>query len=472
MLDQIITIFSSGDFLSSLSNNLDVMASIFNRYMSGANNLRVVSIILMLLAFVLFLFLIIILYVKSIISFLKSDQSNADRKGASIFGDDENSPERQKEIELEKELERELERELEQAQTEKMFNEKKEQAEQQRNMLDEQQKGEKEEKVYKESKDREEQETLNKEREKEKAKSATIDLDWKKGKISEAETNKIQVDLNSMQYQQSRKSLEELLGLIIDMSGRGVDDLKIAQTIMFRNQGQSTEDDIMQVIEAVKDFIALCINGKFENLQSETPIPKEDVALFHLAKGDPSVALAMMEVLMDNGIDKSSQMTLGSKRDAIFREISNHACTFGSLASLSDVHLATGAFELSIELSPQNVNAWSRVADMYALAESNNKAIWAYQNVLSLADEEIYARQVANANKALSQFYYSQGNSLQAAKLYNSSKQYYDSIGINRRLDKKEVEIIEIIESRNSEDMETTIAKILQNRDMKQYSYG
>ena len=143
-----------------------------------------------------------------------------------------------------------------------------------------------------------------------------------------------------------------------------------------------------------------------------------------------------------------------------------------TLASLSDVHLATGAFELAIELAPQNVNAWSRAADMYARTESNNKAVWAYENVLNLADEEIYPRQVANAGKMLSQFYYAQGNSLQAAKLYNSSKQYYDSIGINRRLDKKEVEIIEIIESRQNEDLESTIAKILQNREFRQYSYA
>ena len=61
---------------------------------------------------------------------------------------------------------------------------------------------------------------------------------------------------------------------------------------------------------------------------------------------------------------------------------------------------------------------------------------------------------------------------MQAAKLYNNSKAYYDSIGINRRLDKKEVEIIEIIESRQNEDLEATIAKILQNSDLRQFSYA
>ena len=154
-------------------------------------------------------------------------------------------------------------------------------------------------------------------------------------------------------------------------------------------------------------------------------------------------------------------MPVGDKRDALFAETSGYASVFGTLAAMSDPHLATGSFELAVELSPQNVNAWSRLADMYHLLESHQKAMWAYQQVLEMADEELSPQQIANANKILSQYYYAQGNSLQAAKLYNQSKQFYDSIGINRRLDKKEIEIIEIIESRQQNDLETTIARLL-----------
>ena len=473
MPDQVITVLSAGDFLSAVSSNLDVMAGIFSRYFSGADNLRIVSIILMLLAFILFLFLIIILYVKSIVSFLKSDQA-AQNRGSILF-DDSSAPEGDdsiaSELELEKELEKELERELEQARAEKQ---QLDEQENQRRLNEEQER----ETALDEEKGRQKKEKYDRELEKdairtnERIKTSGIDLDWKKGKLSELEANRVRLDIESLQYQQSRKGLPELL--IIDMAGRGVDDLKIAQTVMFRNQGQNTEDDILQVIEAIEDFIALCVNGRFEQIRAATdnPLPREDEALFHLAKGDPSLALALTEALMDVEIDRGASMSQGDKRDMLFQEVSNYACTFGTLASLSDVHLATGAFELAIELAPQNINAWSRAADMYARAESNNKAIWAYENVLNLADEEIYPRQVANAGKMLSQYYYAQGNSLQAAKLYNSSKQYYDSIGINRRLDKKEVEIIEIIESRQNEDLESTIAKILQNREFRQYSYA
>lgn len=465
MPDQVITILTATDFLSAISGNLDMMAGMFSRYFSGADNLRIVSIILMLLAFILFLFLIIILYVKSIISFLKSDQ--AAQNGNSILFDESGSSEAtsaiDNEIELERELEKELARELEQVRADQQETEEQQISEQ------------KKQEIKKSEKKKNEQEKYQKtERTHERERIAGIDLDWKKGKINELDANRVMLDIESLQYQQSHKGLPELLGLIIDMAGRGVDDLKIAQTIMFRNQGQSSEDEILQVIEAIKDFIVMCLNDKFEQVKAnaETPLPQEDEALYHLAKGDPSLALVLIEALMDEEINRGASMSLGAKRDMLFQGVSNYACTFGSLAGLSDVHLATGSFELAIELAPQNVNAWSRVADMYARAESNNKAVKAYENVLELADAEIYPQQVANAEKMLSQFYYAQGNSLQAAKLYNNSKAYYDSIGINRRLDKKEVEIIEIIESRQNEDLEATIAKILQNSDLRQFSYA
>lgn len=65
MYEQIITMLSATDYMSIVANDINALAGMFERYLSGADNLRIVSIILMLLAFILFLFLIIILYVKS-----------------------------------------------------------------------------------------------------------------------------------------------------------------------------------------------------------------------------------------------------------------------------------------------------------------------------------------------------------------------------------------------------------------------
>ena len=464
MYEQIISIFSSSEILATVSNNIDDLATIIDGYLSGANNLRIASIILMLLAFILFLFLVIIIYVKSIVSFLKSDNKNTEKDDGAV--DDifnEEDAERLNRImseeDRERELEKELQKELELARAEKEMFEQREMQEKQRKDA-----VRREEKANTREREKETKEKEQAEEKESEPKGIVVVLDWKKGKLRDLEQNAPTLSNEFLSYHQSTKDLSELLGLIIDMIGRGVDDLKIAQTLMFRNQGKNSEDDILQIIDSIKDFIALCINQNFDRLPNASQLPREEDALFHLAQGDPTLALAMLEALMDFNIDRSSMAGIDVKKDEIFKEISAQSCVFGSLAAINDIHLATGAFELAIELNPNNVNAWCRLGDMYAKADSNNKAVWAYQNVLTLADEEIYARQVANANKMMSQHLYAQGNSLQAAKLYNSSKQYYDSLGINRRLDKQEVEIIEIIEAHQKEELQATIQKILSQK--------
>lgn len=468
MLEQVITIFSSENFMSSVAGNIDVLAGLFNKYFSGAGNVRMASTILMLLAFVMFLFLIIVLYVKSIIAFLKTETASSSKAQTNEDFDepDDDDDGIYNERELEKELERELERDLEQSRLEKESHEL-----QQRQLIDRQRELERQEQRRKENEEEKKEEKQRGEAASAK-KNFQLDLDWKKGKIPELEqTAQAILSEETLSYQQSSRALPELLGLIIDMLGRGVDDLKIAQTIMYRNQGRSSEDDIMQTISAIKDFIALAVNGKFASVRRGKQLPDEATALYHLAEGDTTFSLAMLEALMDSNIERTTTMTSGPKRDEVFIETSNQACTFGTLSAISDVHLATGAFELAIELAPKNVNAWTRAGDMYAKAGSHNQAMKAYQNVLDMADEEINIAQIANANKMLSQYYYEQGNNLKAAKLYNSSKQYYDTLGINRRLDRQELEIIEIIESRQHDELGDTINKILSSREM-QYSYA
>lgn len=463
MLEQMITIFSSEGFMASVSSNIDVLAGVFDKYLSGLSNLRMASILLMLLAFILFLFLIIVLYVKSIIAFLKSDSSSSaksQKNGRNEETDKKTEEEYLNEQELERELEKELERDLAQSRTERELREK---AEQEALFM---QKKQEEEAFQQRDMEKKEQ----KEREEKNIKTSSkkndygMDLDWKKGRAENSENDIPAISLEKLKYQQSNKSLSELLGLIVDMLGRGVDDLKIAQTIMYRNQGQSSEDDIIQTVNAIREFIDLARSGKLAEVRKGKQLPDEATALYHLAEGDSTYALALIEALMDSNIEKTAGLTSGAKRDQLFLETSGQACTFGTLSAISDIHLATGAFELSIELAPKNVNAWSRVGDMYSRVGSHNQAIWAYQNVLNMADEDINISEVSNANKMLSQYYYEQGNNLQAAKLYNESKQYYDSLGINRRPDRQEIEIIEIIESRQREELSDTIAKILGQR--------
>ena len=307
------------------------------------------------------------------------------------------------------------------------------------------------------------QEKEKKQKELKDKKEQIFGLDWKKGQQIIIENEKAILSSINLQYQQQKKSLNELLGLIMNMLSRNVDDFKIAQTIKFRSQKESLEDDILQTIEAIKGFVSFCNLNKFANYTA-TGLPSEEQALYNLSKGDASMCLALLEKLMNDNIDKSSRVRLEQKRDALFAETSECATVFGSLASINDIMLATGSFELAIELSPKNINAWNKLGDMYMKADAPDKAVWAYNNLLNMADPTIYARQVANANRALSDYYYSQGDSVMAAKMYNESKRYYDSIGINNDLSARESDIINIIEEKQEENMHHTIALLLRNR--------
>ena len=447
MFDKLLNSLSSSELATSISNQLDALTNVIDGYLAGVDNLRMVSLILMILALLLFLFLIIIIYIKTIVAFLRSDNQTSslslDDDDGEIF-DDNDQLRLNKIIEdqdRERELEKELQKELEMATAERTTAEKRKKQE-----------NDKPQKILDDEKNKKILE-----------KKLSVPLDWKKGKLKELDAlaQNVEIGPDILSYHQSNRQLNELVGLIIDMLGRGVDDLKIAQTIMFRNQYMSSEEDVLQLIDAVKNFVGLCKNQEFSKLENYAALPHEEDALYHLVQGDPSLALTMLEALMDAGIDRAASLATEAKKGVLYQEISRHAAIFGNLAAVNDVMLATGAFELAIELAPNNSSAWSRLADMYSKAQSTSKAIWAYQNILKSADGEINAREVANASKNLSQHLYAQGNSLQAAKLYNSSKQYYDSLGINRRLDKQEIEIIEIIEAHHQDEIQSTILRIL-----------
>ncbi len=456
MIEQLM----SFDFLSALSMKFEFLTHAIDTYMAGTNNLRLVSFILMMLAIVLFLFLIVIIYVRNIIFFVRNNnpakniKDESDEENLRIFDDEE-----------QQELERELQRELEMALADRQAIEQRELQEQQEKQrakeIKAEQKKQKKEKLEKEILEKEEQEK-SEQRLREKAKEPKLDFDWKKGKIPTTEIKGLEeLPSISFSYKQSRQELNQLMGLAIDMLGRGVDDLKIAQTLNFKNQGMSEENDILKAIDALKSFINLSLSGKFAKLAEYGSLPSEEQALLHLANGDSSLALALLENLMDTYIDKANASTSEDKRQRLYSEISEFACCFGALAELNDIMLATSAYELAIELQSTNVVAWSRLGDVYKAASSTPKAMWAYQNVLDFADEEIDVAQISNANKHLSEHLYAEGNSLQAAKLYNSAKQYYDSLGINRRLDKQELEIIDIIESNHSASLPEMIYKLL-----------
>ena len=295
-----------------------------------------------------------------------------------------------------------------------------------------------------------------------------LDLDWKKDiKIKSERISAPDV----FQYQFKPQKLVSLICLIMDMLERNVDEPKIAQTIMYKNQHLNSEDDIIQTITAVKFFIYLCVNGRFKNLNPHRTLPQEDAALFHLANGDCSLALVLMEELIDKKIAKLKVMPEGKDQDKVWCEASNCATIFGSLAALINNKLAQSAFELAIEMNPRNVTAWGRLGDMYYREDLEEKALWAYSNVLNIADEGIYTQQIANANKMMASYYSEMGSRDIAASMLKNSSTFYDSIGINKPLTEQETKIIDLIETKQFENIEKIIDNLFKSKNFRQNGY-
>ena len=441
-MKQVMSVNIVAEFIEKFNLFTQDLAS----YLSESGHLKMISMALMLLALILFLALIIIIYVRNIVYFVKNSNPGKELEDSDVEDQDESFEEDQQE------LERELQKELDLAMASQREKE---------NLLEESiQKSKKEQiKIEKEEK-KKEAEKDDKEDRKEHIKEIPLGFDWQKGKLPPAEVENFE-KTTSLSYKQSKQELNQLLGLVIDMMGRGVDDLRIAQTLNFKTQGMTDENEILKSIDAVKRFISLCLSGKFAKLENYKNLPKEDQALYHLANGDSSLSLSLMENLMDSEIDKANSYGVEEKKQRKYGEISEYACCFGALAENNDLMLATLAYELAVEMHSSNVTAWSRLGDVYGKTNATAKAVWAYQNVLDFADSEIDAAQIANANKHLSEHLYAEGDSLQAAKIYNASKQYYNSLGINKRLSKQELEIVNIIETNYQNSLPETIQRLL-----------
>ncbi|MBQ8464447.1 MAG: hypothetical protein IJ545_00380 [Alphaproteobacteria bacterium] len=288
-----------------------------------------------------------------------------------------------------------------------------------------------------------------------------VELDWQKSKTGPQPITNTQK--NPETSLNLRKNIRDLIGMIVNMIGRHIDELKIAQALMYRCKDDLSEETVLQIVTSVKEFLDLCKQGAFTNVRRLKDLPDEEESILRLIAGDPSYAMALLEALMDEKINQAVNLKNTAQRNALFRQSSNYACYFGTLAEMCDTNLASASFELAVEMNPENTLAWSRCADLYKQAGLDDKANWAYRNVLKIANKERDLSQEANARKFLSQYLYAQGESVQASELYLASKSYYDSIGINRPLDRKELEIIQLIDQTNTENIIAAVLPQNQN---------
>ena len=282
-------------------------------------------------------------------------------------------------------------------------------------------------------------------------------FDWQKN--NEQKTDNIRDNLS---YKQPAESIDELICLIINMLGRDITEEKIAQIIYCRNQGQRSEEDILQIIKSVKDFIGLCNSGKFDLLENRDDLPRNNEALYAWAKGDNAPCLILMEALLNKQVAQADRQT-GSLKELAYSQAANYACLLGNIASTDDVELAQNSFELAIELSPKSVNAWSRLGDLYMYTDNREQAIDAYQTVLNIADDNLYAEQIANASRHLAEQYKRQGILNKAEELHIASQKFYQEYGIRNALTNQENIAFEIIADKQFDNLQSSIIKLLNN---------
>ncbi len=443
----------SSEFVNKAFEQFSFALNRLNINISELDNIKITALALIISALIIFLLLIVVVIFCNIINLFRKTSSRQSNKSSSYESDSVFSEEEQQELELE------LQKELDLALAQRAELEQKKEQEQQNLLLQNQ---EKEENARKKKQEEEnDYQRLNSFKNKI---DSEISFDWKKQQTPNEAANTIDnIDASNLSYKQEVSKLYSLIGLLINMFGRGVDDLKIAQTLNYKTQGLSDENDILKLISAVKYFISLCQSDKFYKLENYQELPDVEQALYHLINNDVSLALVLLENLMDKSIDKSNNAS-ENKRQQIFSQVSDYACCLGTLAENSDLMLATSVYEMAIELNSSNATAWSRLGDVYRQANSESKAIWAYQNAYSFADSEINASELANASQNMSNYLYAQGNTLQATKMHNIAKQYYDSLNINNSFTEQEIDALKIIESNQQQNIPELIANLLQNQ--------
>lgn len=286
-------------------------------------------------------------------------------------------------------------------------------------------------------------------------------FDWQKYNISQYEELKEKTNLS---YQQQRETLDELVCLIINMLSRDINVEKIAQAINYRNQGTSSEEQIIYFISVVKDFIGLCNSGTFDIIENRQVLPSAEKAIKSWALGNNGDCLELLEGLLNRQVEFSSER-YGLVKEMVYAQAANTACLMGGIAGFNNKELAENAYDLAIELAPQDVVAWNCRANMYWADNDKQRAIHAYQKVLDFADDNLYGAEKANADKKLSEYYKEIGKVDKSDEFKYRSNSFYKQYGINTKLTDEEDKILSFIISTQNRNLDDSINKLLNRKE-------
>ncbi len=261
----------------------------------------------------------------------------------------------------------------------------------------------------------------------------------------------------------TEKEKISLPAIILNLLSHNVTESKITQAVYYYYKAQMSEEEVMQTVETICNFIGLCNTGKFNLNPQNPPLPPSNAAIIDLARGDSSACLFLLQALLNTQMQQAETQE-GIIRDLTYAMAANIACIMGNIAYLSDHELARNSYELATELSPKNVLAWSRLGDIYMQEKAIGKAMIAYQNVLDISDRILYARQIANAHKRLSEYYMTIGLEEQARQMQFLSSEFYESCGINTPLSQGEITVYKMLERDSEKNLPIAVNSLLSER--------
>lgn len=262
--------------------------------------------------------------------------------------------------------------------------------------------------------------------------------------------------------QQKKKDIHDLVCTILNLLGRQVSVSKIAQAVFFHSQERYSEQDIIQLIQTIRDFIGLCNSGHFEVLPNRENLPSNKEAIYAWAHGETTPCLTLLQSYLNMLMEQSSHEQ-GIIKEMTYAQAANCACIMGNIARMTDTELAHNSFELATELSPKSTNAWSNLADIYVSEQNKDRAMIAYQTVLELGDNIMYSWQLANAQENLADYYENLGIAIKSQELRQQCSKFYKDYGIRMPLSAAEIAAFSMIFSQKDNNLNLSLESLLSN---------
>lgn len=267
-------------------------------------------------------------------------------------------------------------------------------------------------------------------------------------------------EIEGFAFDAKRGQKSDMYGLVLNLFSRGIPQIKVAQILKFKFGQDKSEDEVLNLVSAVSDFLSLAKEDTLKALIVAKQLPPVEDALAELADGNPRICLNLLQTIMKQNIENAEKFAPGKERESYLSEASHQACVFGVLAQQNNEKTALKAYELALKLDPQNMVAENLAADIYFRAFYEEEALKRYQEIIQ-TDNPNYAYQKANAYKNMSLNAYRHNALSKALEYYRAARDFYDELRINTPPTAEEQQVADFLINEQKKNMPQMIQNIL-----------